>query len=79
MQYPYAAEDHQRLNAEIFSRVEAARILPEKDATGESLARLLRSLLESPETLASMSSAAKALAPQDAAARVAAVLLEAKA
>lgn len=79
MPYPYAAEDHQRLNAEIFSRVEAARILPEKDATGESLARLLRSLLESPETLASMSSAAKTLAPRDAAARVAAVLLEAKA
>jgi UDP-N-acetylglucosamine--N-acetylmuramyl-(pentapeptide) pyrophosphoryl-undecaprenol N-acetylglucosamine transferase len=76
--FPYAAEDHQRLNAEIFSRAGAARILPEKEATGESLARLLRSLLESPQTLASMSQAAKALAPRDAAARVAAVLTEAK-
>ena len=76
--FPYAAEDHQRLNAEIFLRGGAARILREKGATGESLARLLRSLLESPETLASMSHAAKALAPRDAAARVAAVLTEAK-
>jgi len=76
--FPYAAEDHQRLNAEIFLRGGAARILGEKEATGESLARLLRSLLESPETLASMSRAAKALAPRDAAARVAAVLTEAK-
>jgi len=76
--FPYAAEDHQRLNAEIFSRVGAARILAEKQATGESLAALLRSLLESPQTLTSMSQAAKALAPRDAAARVAAVLTEAK-
>lgn len=76
--FPYAAEDHQRLNAEIFARAGAARILAEKGATGESLALLLRSLLESPETLATMSVAARALAPQDAAARVAAVLTEAK-
>jgi len=77
--FPYAAEDHQRLNAEIFSGAGAAWLLPEKEATGESLARLLRSLLESPETLASMSQAAKALAPRDAAARVAAILTEAQA
>lgn len=79
MPFPYAAEDHQRLNAEIFTRAGAARMLAEKEATGESLARLLRSLLESPETLASMATAAQSLAPRDAAARVAAVLTEAKA
>ena len=77
--FPYAAEDHQRLNAEIFTRVGAAQMLAEKEATGDSLARLLRSLLESPESLASMAAAAKSLAPRDAAARVAAVLTEAKA
>lgn len=77
--FPYAAEDHQRLNAEIFLRAGAARIQAEKDATGESLARLLLSLLESPESLATMSALAKALAPRDAAARVAAVLTEAQA
>jgi len=77
--FPYAAEDHQRLNAEIFSRVGAAQIQAERDATGEGLARLLRSMLESRETLATMSASAKALAPRDAAARVAAVLTEAQA
>ena len=76
--FPYAAEDHQRLNAEIFVRVGAARMLEEKGADGASLARLLLSLLESRQTLETMSAAAKTLAPQDAAARVAAVLTEAK-
>jgi UDP-N-acetylglucosamine--N-acetylmuramyl-(pentapeptide) pyrophosphoryl-undecaprenol N-acetylglucosamine transferase len=77
--FPYAAEDHQRLNAEIFVRSGAARLQAEKGATGESVARLLLSLLESPQTLATMSASAKALAPRDAAARVAAVLTEAQA
>ena len=76
--FPYAAEDHQRLNAEIFTRVGAASMLAEKEATGESLSRLLISLLESPQSLTTMAAAAKALAPRDAAARVAAVLAEVK-
>lgn len=76
--FPYAAEDHQRLNAEIFRRAGAALLLPEQEATGESLAHLLRSLLESPESLATMADAARALAPRDAAARVADVLTGAK-
>ena len=76
--FPYAAEDHQRLNAEIFTRVGAASMLAEKEATGESLSRLLISLLESPQSLTTMAAAAKALAPLDAAARVAAVLAEVK-
>jgi len=77
--FPYAAEDHQRLNAEIFARSGAARIQAEKGATGEAMARLLLSLLESPQTLATMSVSAKTLAPRDAAARVAAILTEAQA
>jgi len=76
--YPHAAEDHQRLNAEIFVRADAARMLAESVATGDSLGTLLRSLLGSPATLASMAAAARALAPRDAAGRVAAVLIEVK-
>jgi UDP-N-acetylglucosamine:LPS N-acetylglucosamine transferase len=53
-------------------------MLAEKEATGESLSRLLISLLESPESLTTMATAAKALAPRDAAARVAAILTEVK-
>lgn len=76
--YPYAAEDHQRLNAEIFVRAGAASLLAEKDATGEKLARLLKSLLEAPETSAKMGAAAKALAPADAAQQVATAMIESK-
>jgi len=76
--YPHAAEDHQRLNAEIFVRAGAARMLPENVATGDSFGALLNSLLGSPTSLESMAAAAKALAPRDAAGRVAAVLMDAK-
>ena len=76
--YPYAAEDHQRLNAEIFVRAGAASLLAEKEATGEKLARLLKSLLEDTHALVTMSAAAKALAPGDAARQVASVMTEAR-
>jgi UDP-N-acetylglucosamine--N-acetylmuramyl-(pentapeptide) pyrophosphoryl-undecaprenol N-acetylglucosamine transferase len=76
--YPYAAEDHQRLNAEIYAASGAAKVVAERETSAESLAPLLRSLLESPESLATMASAARELAPRDAAERVAAVLTEAK-
>lgn len=74
--YPHAAEDHQRLNAEIFVRAGAARVLAERGATGETLARLLGELLDSPGMLGAMSDAASGLAPHDAAARVADAMME---
>jgi UDP-N-acetylglucosamine--N-acetylmuramyl-(pentapeptide) pyrophosphoryl-undecaprenol N-acetylglucosamine transferase len=74
--YPHAAEDHQRLNAGIFVEAGASRLLDEKGATGDSLARMLRSLLDSPDTRAGMAAAAGSLAPHDAANRVASVLEE---
>lgn len=76
--YPYAAEDHQRLNAEIYSADGAARVVGEKETTAESLAPLLRSLLESRETLETMASAARTLAPREAAERVAAIMTQAE-
>ncbi|MEY3481338.1 MAG: hypothetical protein RIQ71_2113, partial [Verrucomicrobiota bacterium] len=75
--YPHAAEDHQTLNARIFERAGAARIFPEKDASGASLAAMLKSLLSSGASLESMAAAAKSLAPRDAAKRVAGVLTHA--
>ena len=76
--YPHAAEDHQTLNARIFERAGAARILPEHEATGASLAAMLKSLLASGASLESMAAAAQSLAPRDAAKRVAGVLTHAK-
>lgn len=74
--YPYAAENHQRLNAGVFERAGAARVVIEREVSGDGLAPLLRSLLESPGGLGKMSAAARALAPQDAAGKVADVLLQ---
>lgn len=74
--YPYAAEDHQRLNAEIYARDGAAKIVHEKDTTAENLAPLLRSLLESRAALETMATAARKLAPREAAERVAAVMTQ---
>jgi len=75
--YPHAAEDHQTLNARIFERTGAARLLPEQEASGASLAAVLNSLLASGASLESMAAAAKSLAPRDAAKRVAEVLTHA--
>ena len=72
--YPHAAEDHQTLNARIFERAGAARIFPENEAAGASLAAVLKSLLAPGASLESMAAAAKSLAPRDAAKRVAGVL-----
>lgn len=74
--YPYAAEDHQKLNAEIFVRGSAARMLEEKDASGESIASLITTLLADPKTREAMGRSAAELLPRDATARVANYLME---
>lgn len=73
--YPYAAEDHQQFNAEIFARAGAATLLKEADTTGERLATLVRELTGNPEALATASAACRRLAPEDAAAKVADTIL----
>lgn len=68
--YPYAAENHQQFNAEVFARAGAATLLKEADTTGERLATLVRHLSGNPEALAAAAVACRGLAPEDAAARV---------
>ena len=68
--YPYAAEDHQSRNAEIFARAGAAIILKESEITGDVLARRIRDMLDHPNTLQRMSAAAAQQAPKNAAALV---------
>ncbi len=69
--YPFAAEDHQTANARLFTRPGAAVMLREDDHTGDSLARILPELLHHPDKMFDMATAARGLAPGDAAARVA--------
>jgi len=72
---PTAADDHQRKNAEAFESQGAARMILQKELTGESLARQLTSLAESHEEISKMETAAKKLARSDAA-QLAADLIE---
>ncbi|RLA81044.1 MAG: undecaprenyldiphospho-muramoylpentapeptide beta-N-acetylglucosaminyltransferase [Deltaproteobacteria bacterium] len=43
--YPFAADDHQRRNAEAFCRRGAALMIPQEDLTGEHLARRIKELM----------------------------------
>jgi len=72
--FAQAADDHQRVNAAALQDAGAARMVEEKDLTGESLARAIAETLETPGRLESMERAARALGRPDAAARVADLL-----
>lgn len=64
---PTAADDHQRKNAEALANQGAARMILQKDLTGESLAREIIDLIEKPETIRAMETAARKMARRDAA------------
>lgn len=64
---PTAADDHQRKNAEALEKAGAARMLLQRELNGESLANEILSLINSPEKISAMESAAKSLARKDAA------------
>ena len=68
--FPYAAEDHQTRNAEIFARAEAGIILKEVEITGDLLARKITELTSDPSKLLGMSEKSAQLAPKNAAALV---------
>lgn len=64
---PTAADDHQRKNAEALQTAGAARMLLQRDLNGESLANEIIDLINSPEKITAMETAAKNLARRDAA------------
>jgi UDP-N-acetylglucosamine--N-acetylmuramyl-(pentapeptide) pyrophosphoryl-undecaprenol N-acetylglucosamine transferase len=69
--FPYAADDHQTRNAEIFVRAGAALVLKESDLTPELLTQKIREMIDHPQHLRDMSEKCLQLAPSDAANRVA--------
>jgi UDP-N-acetylglucosamine--N-acetylmuramyl-(pentapeptide) pyrophosphoryl-undecaprenol N-acetylglucosamine transferase len=69
--YPYAADDHQRRNAEVLARGGAAEMILDAELTGARLAASLGPLLSDAERRAGMAARASALGRPDAAARVA--------
>ena len=64
---PTAADDHQRKNAEAMQTAGAARMILQKDLTGETLAKNILELIDSPDAITRMEEAAKKLARADAA------------
>jgi len=66
-----AADDHQRQNARALEAAGAARMIEERELTGESLARAIAALVEEPSRILAMEEAALKLGRPDAAARVA--------
>jgi UDP-N-acetylglucosamine--N-acetylmuramyl-(pentapeptide) pyrophosphoryl-undecaprenol N-acetylglucosamine transferase len=64
---PTAADDHQRKNAEALEKVGAAKMILQKDLSGEVLAKEINDLINSREKISAMEIAAKRLAKADAA------------
>lgn len=64
---PTAADDHQRKNAEALQNAGAAKMILQVDLTGESLAKEIESLINSPEKITEMENSARNLAKKDAA------------
>lgn len=68
--YPHAADDHQRLNAEIMVGQGAARLLPEKELSVRELAGQIKELLRDEAAREMMGQKARVLARPDAAAAI---------
>jgi UDP-N-acetylglucosamine--N-acetylmuramyl-(pentapeptide) pyrophosphoryl-undecaprenol N-acetylglucosamine transferase len=69
--YPFAADDHQRVNAEVWVRRGAAEMILDAALGGEVLARQVLQLAQDRARLAAMVQAARTFAVPDAADRVA--------
>jgi len=69
--YPFAADDHQRGNAEAFAAAGGGWVLPQREMTVERLSRQLLDLLSDPARLEGAAAAARAFARDDAAERLA--------
>ncbi len=77
--FPFAADDHQSLNAEILMKAGAAVVVPDSELNGERLARELEELLWRRERLSAMSRGALTLRMGHAAETIALDLLGRKA
>jgi UDP-N-acetylglucosamine--N-acetylmuramyl-(pentapeptide) pyrophosphoryl-undecaprenol N-acetylglucosamine transferase len=69
--FPFAADDHQTVNARSLVQAGAALLMPEKELTGQKLAEELRSLVNDPERLRKMSRASGLLGRPEAAREIA--------
>jgi len=74
--FPLAADDHQRKNAEALASSGAAKMILQKDLTGDGLAKTIIELAEHPELVDAMEVAIRKLQRGDAAAAAANIIEE---
>ncbi|MEY3222452.1 MAG: UDP-N-acetylglucosamine--N-acetylmuramyl-(pentapeptide) pyrophosphoryl-undecaprenol [Cyanobacteriota bacterium] len=74
--YPFAAEDHQSYNAEVFTKAGAALSFKQSDLTPEIFTSQVLNLLQSPGKLAKMAEASQAIAVPDSADKLAILVRE---
>ena len=72
--FPFAADDHQTRNAEVFAAAGAGLLVQQKDLTPQKLASMAGEILTDLQTRGRMAQAARALAIPDAADRVCAAI-----
>ena len=65
--YPFAADDHQTRNAEIFAKADAAIQMPQNELSADSLTSALRGLLKSEKKRQAMKKAARKMSRDNAA------------
>jgi UDP-N-acetylglucosamine--N-acetylmuramyl-(pentapeptide) pyrophosphoryl-undecaprenol N-acetylglucosamine transferase len=65
--YPFAADDHQARNAEVFARAGAAIVVRESEISSDALARQIRGFIDDPVRLRRMSEACARLSTRNAA------------
>ncbi len=75
--FPFAADDHQRKNAEALVRAKAARMMLDAETTGERLFQEIESLRQNPAELSAMRDHVRRFAKPGAAERAAEVMEEA--
>ncbi|MCC5630627.1 undecaprenyldiphospho-muramoylpentapeptide beta-N-acetylglucosaminyltransferase [Nostoc sphaeroides] len=74
--YPFAAEDHQSYNADVFTSSGAALTLKQSELTAQILQSNVLNLLKSPDELAKMGEKAHAIAVPDSAEKLAQLVRE---
>ena len=68
--FPYAADDHQRKNAEALQEAGAARMIVQQELNAELLVKEISEVVQAPERLDRMEEESRKLAHGDAAASV---------
>jgi UDP-N-acetylglucosamine--N-acetylmuramyl-(pentapeptide) pyrophosphoryl-undecaprenol N-acetylglucosamine transferase len=68
--YPFAASNHQEFNARKLEDMGAAIVIPERQLTGENLAKAIRELYENGDRRAQIQKSSKAIGRTDAAERI---------